>query len=157
MEVVRAKSEHISEVANLFDQYRMFYKQESNLNGAIDFITERINNKDSVIFLVKEEDQSIGFTQLYPSFSSVSMKKLWILNDLYVTETARKKGVAQLLLNAAKKFAIESKAKALDLQTAIENKSAQALYEKNGYQVDKEFLSYSLNLEDLKSSSNNFS
>ncbi|WP_129690561.1 GNAT family N-acetyltransferase [Gottfriedia acidiceleris] len=149
MEVVRAKSEHISEVANLFDQYRMFYKQESNLNGAIDFITERINNKDSVIFLVKEEDQSIGFTQLYPSFSSVSMKKLWILNDLYVTETARKKGVAQLLLNAAKKFAIESKAKALDLQTAIDNKSAQALYEKNGYQVEKEFLSYSLNLENL--------
>ncbi|PGL67484.1 GNAT family N-acetyltransferase [Bacillus sp. AFS055030] len=150
MEVVRAKSEHIFDVANLFDQYRMFYKQESNLNGAIDFITERINNKDSVIFLVKEEDQSIGFTQLYPSFSSVSMKKLWILNDLYVTETARQKGVAQLLLNAAKKFAIESKAKALDLQTAIDNKSAQALYEKNGYQVDKEFLSYSLNLENLK-------
>ncbi|XZF76815.1 GNAT family N-acetyltransferase [Bacillus sp. AL-1R] len=150
MEVVRAKSEHIFDVANLFNQYRMFYKQESNLNGAIDFITERINNKDSVIFLVKEEDQSIGFTQLYPSFSSVSMKKLWILNDLYVTETARQKGVAQLLLNAAKKFAIESKAKALDLQTAIDNKSAQALYEKNGYQVDKEFLSYSLNLENLK-------
>ncbi|MGG0179070.1 GNAT family N-acetyltransferase [Gottfriedia acidiceleris] len=150
MEVVRAKSEHITEVANLFDQYRMFYKQESNLNGAIDFITERINSKDSVIFLVKEENQSMGFTQLYPSFSSVSMKKLWILNDLYVTETARQKGVAQLLLNAAKKFAIESKAKALDLQTAIDNKSAQALYEKNGYLVDKEFLSYSLNLENLK-------
>ncbi|MES9683864.1 GNAT family N-acetyltransferase [Gottfriedia acidiceleris] len=150
MEVVRAKSEHITEVANLFNQYRMFYKQESNLNGAIDFITERINNKDSVIFLVKDENQSMGFTQLYPSFSSVSMKKLWILNDLYVTETARQKGVAQLLLNAAKKFAIESKAKALDLQTAIDNKSAQALYEKNGYQVDKEFLSYSLNLENLK-------
>ncbi|MEH7454409.1 GNAT family N-acetyltransferase [Gottfriedia acidiceleris] len=150
MEVVRAKSEHITEVANLFDQYRIFYKQESNLNGAIDFITERINNKDSVIFLVKEEEQYMGFTQLYPSFSSVSMKKLWILNDLYVTESARQKGVAQLLLNAAKKFAIESKAKALDLQTAIDNKSAQALYEKNGYQVDKEFLSYSLNLENLK-------
>ncbi|XRG79158.1 GNAT family N-acetyltransferase [Rossellomorea sp. GAMAL-10_SWC] len=150
MEVVRAKSEHITEVANLFDQYRMFYKQESNLNGAIDFINERINNKDSVIFLVKEEEQYMGFTQLYPSFSSVSMKKLWILNDLYVTESARQKGVAQLLLNAAKKFAIESKAKALDLQTAIDNKSAQALYEKNGYQVDKEFLSYSLNLENLK-------
>lgn len=150
MEVVRAKSEHITEVANLFDQYRMFYKQESNLNEAIDFITERINNKDSVIFLVKEEEQYMGFTQLYPSFSSVSMKKLWILNDLYVTESARQKGVAQLLLNAAKKFAIESKAKALDLQTAIDNKSAQALYEKNGYQVDKEFLSYSLNLENLK-------
>ncbi|PFH87975.1 GNAT family N-acetyltransferase [Bacillus sp. AFS088145] len=150
MEVVRAKSEHITEVANLFDQYRMFYKQESNLNGAIDFITERIHNKDSVIFLVKEEEQYMGFTQLYPSFSSVSMKKLWILNDLYVTETSRQKGVAQLLLNAAKKFAIESKAKALDLQTAIDNKSAQALYEKNGYQVDKEFLSYSLNLENLK-------
>ncbi|MEH7349457.1 GNAT family N-acetyltransferase [Gottfriedia acidiceleris] len=149
MEVVHAKSEHISEVANLFDQYRMFYKQESNLNGAIEFITERINNKDSVIFLVKEENQSLGFTQLYPSFSSVSMKKLWILNDLYVTKTARQKGVAQLLLNAAKKFAIESNAKALDLQTAIDNKTAQALYEKNGYQVDKEFLSYSLNLENL--------
>ncbi|PGS47311.1 N-acetyltransferase [Bacillus sp. AFS041924] len=149
MEVVRANSKHILEIANLFDQYRVFYKQESNLNGAVDFITERINNKDSVIFIVKEAGESIGFTQLYPSFSSVSMKKLWILNDLYVSEAARKKGVAQMLLDAAKEFGIETKAKALDLQTAIDNKSAQALYEKNGYQVDREFLSYSLNLEKI--------
>ncbi|PEJ60664.1 GNAT family N-acetyltransferase [Bacillus sp. AFS002410] len=149
MEVVQAKSEHIVEVAKLFDQYRQFYKQESNVNEAINFITERINNKDSVIFIVKEGEESLGFTQLYPTFSSVSMKKLWILNDLFVTEAARKKGVAQMLLDAAKGFAINTKAKALDLQTAIDNKSAQALYEKNGYQVDKEFFSYSLNLEKL--------
>ncbi|PEL09982.1 N-acetyltransferase [Bacillus sp. AFS017336] len=149
MEVVQAKSEHIVEVAKLFDQYRQFYKQESNLNEAINFITERISNKDSVIFIVKEGEESLGFTQLYPTFSSVSMKKLWILNDLFVTEAARKKGVAQMLLDAAKGFAINTKAKALDLQTAIDNKSAQALYEKNGYQVDKEFFSYSLNLENL--------
>ncbi|WP_088070936.1 GNAT family N-acetyltransferase [Gottfriedia luciferensis] len=150
MEAVRANLEHILEVATLFNQYRMFYKQESNLNGAIEFITERIKKKDSIIFVVKDEDKYLGFTQLYPSFSSVSMKRLWILNDLYVTEAARQKGVAQMLLDTAKKFAIESKAKSLDLQTAIDNKSAQALYEKNGYQVDKEFFSYSLNLENLK-------
>ncbi|MFB7139976.1 GNAT family N-acetyltransferase [Gottfriedia sp. NPDC056225] len=147
MEVVQANSEHIVEVAKLFDQYRQFYKQESNVDEAINFITERINNKDSVIFIVKEGEESLGFTQLYPTFSSVSMKKLWILNDLFVTEAARKKGVAQMLLDAAKGFAINTKAKALDLQTAIDNRSAQALYEKNGYQVDKEFFSYSLNLE----------
>jgi ribosomal protein S18 acetylase RimI-like enzyme len=147
MKVVQATNNDIAEVAKLFDQYRVFYEQESNLKDAEDFITERIQNKDSVIFFVVDEGKYLGFTQLYPSFSSVSMKRLWILNDLYVTKDAREKGVAQMLLDAAKHFAIKSNAKSLELQTAKDNKAAQTLYEKNGYQIEKEFISYSLNLE----------
>lgn len=147
MEVLKATSEHITELSNLFNMYRIFYKQSSDLEAAKSFITERIKNDDSVIFIVMEDGKYLGFTQLYPSFSSVSMKRLWILNDLFVSESARNRGVAQLLLDAAKKFAIETKAKSLELQTANDNFSAQRLYEKNGYEKENEFFSYSFNLE----------
>lgn len=147
MRVYQATASDVKDVSKLFDQYRMFYKQTSNIVGAEAFISERIQKNESVIFVVEEDGEFLGFTQLYPSFSSVSMKKLWILNDLFVTSSARKKGVAQLLLNTAKEFAIETKAKSVDLQTANDNKAAQALYEKNGYELEKTFRSYSLHIE----------
>lgn len=147
MRVYQATASDVKDVSKLFDQYRMFYKQTSNIEGAEAFISERIQKNESVIFVVEEDGEFLGFTQLYPSFSSVSMKKLWILNDLFVTSSARKKGVAQLLLNTAKEFAIETKAKSVDLQTANDNKAAQALYEKNGYELEKTFRSYSLHIE----------
>ncbi len=143
----QAKISDVKEVAKLFDQYRVFYKQESNTEAAEAFITERIEKNESVIFVVEENGEFLGFTQLYPSFSSVSMKKLWILNDLFVSKTARNKGVAQYLLDAAKQFAIETNAKSLNLQTANDNIAAQALYEKNGYELEKSFRSYSLLFE----------
>jgi len=147
MRVFQAKTTEVKEVAKLFDQYRVFYKQESNIEAAEAFISERMENNESVIFVVEEEGEFLGFTQLYPSFSSVSMKRLWILNDLFVSKTARNKGVAQYLLDAAKQFAIETSAKSLDLQTANDNFAAQALYEKNGYELEKDFRSYSLLIE----------
>ncbi|WP_430510430.1 GNAT family N-acetyltransferase [Gottfriedia solisilvae] len=147
MRVFQAKTSEVKEVAKLFDQYRVFYKQESNIEAAEAFISERMENNESVIFVVEEEGEFLGFTQLYPSFSSVSMKRLWILNDLFVSKTARNKGVAQYLLDTAKQFAIETSAKSLDLQTANDNFAAQALYEKNGYELEKDFRSYSLMIE----------
>ncbi|GGI15262.1 GNAT family N-acetyltransferase [Gottfriedia solisilvae] len=147
MRVFQAKTSEVKEVAKLFDQYRVFYKQESNIEAAEAFISERMENNESVILVVEEEGEFLGFTQLYPSFSSVSMKRLWILNDLFVSKTARNKGVAQYLLDTAKQFAIETSAKSLDLQTANDNFAAQALYEKNGYELEKDFRSYSLMIE----------
>jgi ribosomal protein S18 acetylase RimI-like enzyme len=150
MEILNATSEHITELSKLFNMYRVFYKKKSDLEAAETFISERIKNDDSVIFIVVEDGNYLGFTQLYPLFSSVSMKRLWILNDLFVSESARNRGVAQLLLDAAKKFAIETRAKSLELQTANDNYTAQRLYEKNGYKIENEFISYSLSLENQK-------
>ncbi|MEH7225413.1 GNAT family N-acetyltransferase [Bacillus sp. JJ1566] len=146
MEIYQATIEDLEGVSNLFNMYRMFYQQESNLEGAKTYIKERIESKESVIFVVKDNQSYVGFTQLYPTFSSISMKRAWILNDLYVDSKARKQGVGELLLQKAKQYAIATGAKSLSLSTAPDNESAQRLYERNGYKRDSQFLHYELDL-----------
>lgn len=146
MEIVLANLEHLEEVAKLFDRYRIFYKQSSDVAAATKFMQERFEEKDSTIFLALEADRAIGFTQLYPSFSSVSMKRIWILNDLFVEDAFRNKGVAKLLMSAAEKFARETAAVRIVLSTQISNVMAQKLYESRGYIKDEEFYHYALSL-----------
>ncbi|WP_050180559.1 GNAT family N-acetyltransferase [Domibacillus robiginosus] len=146
MKIFQATIEDLEGVSNLFNLYRMFYQQESSLEGAKTYIKERIESRESVIFVVKDKQNYVGFTQLYPTFSSISMKRAWILNDLYVDANARKKGVGEMLLHKAKEYAIETGAKSLSLSTAPDNYSAQRLYEKNGYERDSQFYHYELNL-----------
>ena len=139
-------------VAALFNQYRMFYQQADDLAKATKFIDERLSKEESVIFIAEQESDKqgmgelIGFTQLYPTFSSVSAQRSWLLNDLFVAKTVRKQGVGRSLMNQAKTFAIETKAKAISLATAEHNTNAQALYKSLGYQQDKEFYHYFLML-----------
>lgn len=146
MEIFQATIEDLDGVSNLFNLYRIFYQQESDLEGAKTYIKERIESKESVIFVVKDKQNYIGFTQLYPTFSSISMKRAWILNDLYVDTKARKQGVGEMLLDKAKEYTIETGAKSLSLSTAQDNYSAQRLYEKNGYKKDSQFYHYELSL-----------
>ncbi|MED4040715.1 GNAT family N-acetyltransferase [Niallia taxi] len=146
MIIFQATMEDLDGVANLFNLYRTFYQQESDLEGAKNYIKERINKEESVIFVAKDEQNYLGFTQLYPTFSSISMKRAWILNDLYVDAQARKQGVGELLLHKAKEYAIETGAKSLSLSTAPDNHTAQRLYEKNGYVKDYTFYHYELGL-----------
>ncbi|MED4354978.1 GNAT family N-acetyltransferase [Schinkia azotoformans] len=146
MKILHATIEDLEGVSNLFNLYRMFYQQESDLEGAKAYIKERIENKDSVIFVVKDKQNYVGFTQLYPTFSSISMKRAWILNDLYVDTKARKQGVGETLLHKAKEYAIETGAKSISLETASDNYSAQRLYERNGYKRDSQFYHYELDL-----------
>ncbi|MCA9069636.1 MAG: GNAT family N-acetyltransferase, partial [Planctomycetaceae bacterium] len=133
-QIVRATLDHLHDVAELFDAYRQWYGQAPDLERATTFITERLKQSDSVIFLAIHQSKGVGFTQLYPSFSSVRMRPIWILNDLFVAESARNTGVAKNLMNSAKQFAIETQAARLSLETANENQPAQALYEKLGWQ-----------------------
>jgi hypothetical protein len=84
MEVLLAHVEHLQEVSKLFDRYRVFYKQSSDIEAAKAFLQERFQKHDSIIFVALDNELIVGFTQLYPSFSSVSMKRAWILNDLFV-------------------------------------------------------------------------
>jgi GNAT superfamily N-acetyltransferase len=146
MEVVLAGSEHLEEVVVLFDQYRIFYKQSSNLEAARRFLQARLQANDSTIFIARENGCGIGFTQLYPSFSSVSMNRIWILNDLFVETSHRKQGVAKLLMGAAENYARETRAVRIVLATQISNASAQALYESLGYSKDQDFHHYALRL-----------
>ena len=84
MKIVQATIENVKDLAPLFDGYRVFYKQPSDLEKATEFLTQRFQKNDSVIFMAFEGASALGFTQLYPSFSSVSMQRTYILNDLFV-------------------------------------------------------------------------
>ena len=146
--IIQAQLEHLELVAPLFDAYRVFYEQSSDLSATRAFIQARLENDESIIFLAVTEQNGqtigLGFTQLYPSFSSVSMQRQWILNDLFVASTARKQGVGQALMDRARQLAIETGAKGLILSTAIDNYPAQRLYESLRYQRDQQFYHYSL-------------
>ncbi|MBC6975965.1 GNAT family N-acetyltransferase [Bacillus sp. Xin] len=144
MKIYKATISDLEGLADVFNNYRMFYRQESNVEGAKMFLRNRIEREESIIFVAVEDGQYLGFTQLYPSFSSISMKELWILNDLFVQEGKRGAGIGKKLLEAAKTFALENGAKGLKLQTEIDNISAQRLYAENGYLRDNRYFHYEL-------------
>jgi ribosomal protein S18 acetylase RimI-like enzyme len=121
-------------VVDLFDKYRVFYKQPSDMQRARQFITERLENNESVIFVALNDGKyPVGFTQLYPTYSSMRTVKNWILNDLYVDQQYRKQGIGQMLINAAMNFAKANYARVLRLETAADNHTAQRLYEAVGF------------------------
>jgi ribosomal protein S18 acetylase RimI-like enzyme len=144
MNISPVKVEQIEQITELFDRYRIFYAQTSDLNAARKFIAERLAKQDSIILVAEEANKLLGFTQLYPSFSSVGMKRIWILNDLFVLEEARQKGIGKALMNAAKNYAQSTGALRIVLATQISNATAQHLYESLGYLKDNEFYNYSL-------------
>lgn len=149
--IVRAQHEHLALVVPLFDAYRVFYRQPSDPARAHDFLQQRLHDGDSVIFLALGGDVALGFTQLFPSFSSVAMQRIWVLNDLFVAPDARNQGVAQALLGRTKRWGQETQAKRLVLSTAIDNVTAQRVYEKLGWQRDTAFYHYELALDQISS------
>jgi ribosomal protein S18 acetylase RimI-like enzyme len=145
--IIRAGSEHLEQVAGLFDLYRQFYECEPDLENASAYIRDRLAREESVIFLAMDREQAVGFVQLYPSFCSVDMIRILILYDLYVASAARRRGVGEALMRRATDYARECGAERLDLLTAKDNFSGQALYEKLGYQrTNEDFFAYSLEL-----------
>lgn len=141
IEIREATIQDIDSLAPLFDAYRVFYEQPSDMNGAKQFLQERIKNQESYILLAKENSKGVGFTQIYPLFSSVSMQQMHLLNDLFVLPECRGKGIAGQLLNKAKDYAIQKGSKGLSLETHNTN-PAQALYERLGWEKDEEYLHY---------------
>ncbi|MGW6298551.1 GNAT family N-acetyltransferase [Peribacillus butanolivorans] len=142
MGIQKATLNELDSLTELFDLYRVFYEQTSNLEGAREFLKERLTNEESVIFMAFDGDNPIGFVQLYPSFSSVSMMRSWVLNDLFVKGNARKKGFGEKLLKAAISFAKETGAKGVSLETDKDNGNAQKLYEKIGFIRESNYFYY---------------
>lgn len=125
----------------------MFYEQESDRGAARSFLSDRLENGESVVFLAEDDEgRGLGFTQLYPMFSSVRMRRIWILNDLFVSDTARRRGVARALMGAAADHARATGAAGLELATARDNTAAKSVYEDLGWTLDTEFDHYSLNV-----------
>lgn len=141
MTVTKAQAKDLEQIVPLFDQYRVFYKQKSDLKSARKFLQERFKNGDSQILVASLDGELIGFTQLYFTFSSVSLKQSLILNDLYVHPQYRGKGVGVLLLESAQQYCITNDYKGLALETAVDN-PAQKLYEKLGWKKDSQCFHY---------------
>ncbi len=146
IKIIRANSGHVGLISPLLDAYRRFYKRRSDMVGARKFLRNRLAREESAVFLAMDGKEAVGFVQLYPSFDSVTMRNLWILYDLFVVPTARKRGVAKLLIERAQRFAAETKAKRLILETAVDNVTAQKLYERLGWKRDTAFHRYYLDV-----------
>lgn len=144
----QATLEDVELIAPLFDEYRIFYGQSSDLEAARDFLQDRLTEEESVIIMAVTGEgghkAAGGLAQLYPSFSSVTLQRLWILNDLYVAEEQRGQGLGRLLLQGVREFARRSGSKGLTLTTMTDNTAAQHLYEAEGYLRDEEFYTYNL-------------
>lgn len=139
VEVRRARVKDLDAIAPLFTAYRVFYRQPHHPEGDRAFLKERLDNGESVIFIAETNGEPAGFVQLYPSFSSVALKRVWVLNDLYTSKETRKQGVGTALLEQARAFAVETGAKGLVLETTPDNETAQALYEQLGWKRDEHY------------------
>jgi GNAT superfamily N-acetyltransferase len=135
-------------VAPLFDAYRQFYRKPADLALAKRFLFERFQHNESIIFVaIGEDGAALGFVQMFPSFSSGAAARILILNDLFVVPNARRSGVGRLLLRAAADFGRAAGAVRLTLSTELTNKSAQALYESEGWKLQTDFKVYNLPLD----------
>lgn len=148
LQALRADPSNLDKIASLFDAYRGFYGQPSNLTQSSNFIAERIARDESAIYFVEDDTgEALGFVQLYPTFSSIDAHRTWLLSDLFTTPAARGRGVGTLLMNTARTFALLTGAKGLVLETATDNLGAQRLYESLGYVRDTGYYTYCLDLK----------
>jgi GNAT superfamily N-acetyltransferase len=134
--ITRARERELADVAALFDAYRPFYHRPSNPRAAYRYLRARLTNHEATIFLAKEGSDAVGFTLLYPTFSSVAMRPVWILNDRYVRPNARRRGIATRLLDHARAMATRNGAARMVLDTARADRGARRLYSACGWSVD---------------------
>ncbi|MFN7117918.1 MAG: GNAT family N-acetyltransferase [Saprospiraceae bacterium] len=141
--IIQANSDHLNVLAELFDAYRIFYGKPSDIAGARHFLAERLEYEESIVYLAQADNGVyVGFTQLYPVFSSTRMQRMWILNDLYVLPDYRGKGISKLLIDRAKELARATNASGILLETAKNNEIGNKLYPSVGFELNKDFNFY---------------
>lgn len=146
LQITKAGTGDLERVLPLFEAYLEFYHRPPDSARAREFLKDRLERADSVIFLAhRASGELVGFAQLYPTFASLAMAPWWILYDLYVVPSARRHGVASRLLNAARELAADTHAAGLGLDTASDN-PARRLYEEKGWKRDDVFVHYELYL-----------
>jgi ribosomal protein S18 acetylase RimI-like enzyme len=145
----RAEPDDLDVLVPLFEGYRAFYKGEPDPESSRAFLSERLKRGESVVFLAIEESSNtgVGFVQLYPVFSSLHMRRAWILNDLFVEPEHRGHHIAKRLMDEARALAVETGATTISLETAPDNQAARQLYESLGFRLQKSFLHYVLEVE----------
>ncbi len=144
----KAELKDLPELAKLFNAYRLFYKKAPDLESAQVFLKDRMENNESEIFVAENGTKElVGFVQLYPLFSSTRMKRLWLLNDLYVDERYRGQGIGILFIECSKDLCRKTQACGLILETGKSNVEGNHLYPKTGFVLDSEFNHYSWDVD----------
>ena len=151
MQVRQATVADIDGLARLFNDYHRFYGQDTDILAAREFLRARFAHQQSLLFVAEDQGESVGFTQLYPSFSSIRMRPILILSDLFVAQACRGRGVGKALLSAATDCARQVGACRLSLSTGHDNVAAQALYEREGWTRDERFFTYNRIIADVGS------
>lgn len=134
--VSQAQPADLDALAVLFDAYRQFYGQPSDVAAARDWLRSRLRFGESKVLLARRNGEPAGFVQLYPMFSSVRLARTWTLNDLFVLPATRRQGIARQLLDAAAEFARADGAAAIQLETTRDNAAARATYRDAGWHED---------------------
>lgn len=146
LNIQQATFDDLDELAAMFNEYRQFYRQASDVERCKLFLQQRLERQESIAFIAWLQDKAAGFIHLYPGYSSVHLKPIWTMNDLYVRSFARRKGVGFALLDKAKEMAIDSGAIVIKLSTEQRNLAAQQVYQAKGYRRDQTFYHYTLPL-----------
>lgn len=140
----------LKELRILFDNYRKFYRKETDIAGAGIFLMERIVNNDSEIFIAENDVREvIGFAQMYPIFSSTRMKRLWLLNDLFIQPEYRSKGISIALINECKNLCRQTNSCGMILETAKDNTIGNDLYLKTGFLPDSDHNYYEWEIDSI--------
>ncbi|KKI93496.1 hypothetical protein WQ54_04520 [Bacillus sp. SA1-12] len=138
----QATIQDLPKLVPIFDSYREYFKQEKNPQEVLCFLFAKFERLESVIFIAEKDNEIIGFAQLYPVFSSLSLQRVWLLNDFFISEDFRNLGVGKQLFSNVKEFTILTKPKGIELSVEHENKQAWTFWEKQGFKLDDEFRSY---------------
>jgi GNAT superfamily N-acetyltransferase len=125
----------LDSLSGLFNLYRIFYRKTEDLPGARQFLQERMERNESVVFVAEQDDRLVGFTQLYPQFSSTRMKRTWLLNDLFVLREYRGRGISRKLIDQAKDLSRETGSAGLLLETEKKNLIGNRLYPSAGFRL----------------------
>jgi ribosomal protein S18 acetylase RimI-like enzyme len=138
----QATIEDLPKIVPIFDSYREFFKHPKDPSKVESFLYEKFEHLESVIFIAAQENEVIGFAQLYPIFSSLSLQRVWLLNDFYIAEASRNRGIGKMLFAKVKEFTLLTKSKGIELSVEHANKKAWNFWEKQGFKIDDEFRYY---------------
>lgn len=138
----QATIQDLPSIVPIFDSYREYFNQQKDPVLVERFLFEKFEHRESVIFIAQKQDEVIGFAQLYPLFSSLTLQRVWLLNDFFITEEFRGSGVGTQLFATVKEFTLLTKSKGIELSVEHTNKKAWTFWEKQGFKEDEEFRYY---------------
>jgi GNAT superfamily N-acetyltransferase len=138
----QAAIQDLQRLVPIFDSYREYFGQKKDPEMVAQFLFDRFEHLESIIFIAEQQDEVIGFAQLYPVFSSLTLQRVWLLNDFFIAEEYRGSGGGSHLFTTVKEFTLLTKSKGIELSVEHTNKKAWSFWEKQGFKLDEEFRYY---------------